>query len=118
MEKKWVTVMGSFVADLAFRTGRIPAWGETLMGQSFKLGPGGKGSNQAVAAARAGGRVSFISKLGQDPFGEMARNLYKTESIGANSSSRQRAPPEQPRSSSMLRKAKTPSLLFPAPALN
>src|ERR1039458_3124323 len=81
MAKKWVTVMGSFVADLAFRTGRIPAWGETLMGQSFKLGPGGKGSNQAVAAARAGGRVSFISKLGPDPFGDMARNLYKTEGI-------------------------------------
>jgi len=81
MAEKWVTVMGSFVADLAFRTGRIPAWGETLMGQSFQLGPGGKGSNQAVAAARAGGRVSFISKLGQDPFGEMARNLYKTEGI-------------------------------------
>ncbi|MGD0294582.1 MAG: ribokinase [Terracidiphilus sp.] len=81
MAKTWVTVMGSFVADLAFRTGRIPAWGETLMGQSFKLGPGGKGSNQAVAAARVGGRVSFISKLGPDPFGEMARNLYKTEGI-------------------------------------
>ena len=80
-EKKWVTVMGSFVADLAFRTGRIPVWGETLMGNEFKLGPGGKGSNQAVAAARAGGRVSFISKLGPDPFGEMARNLYKTEGI-------------------------------------
>jgi ribokinase len=73
--------MGSFVADLAFRTGRIPAWGETLMGQSFKLGPGGKGSNQAVAAARAGGRVSFISKLGQDAFGEMARNMYQAEGI-------------------------------------
>lgn len=81
MEKKWVTVMGSFVADLAFRTGRIPAWGETLMGDSFKLGPGGKGSNQAVAAARAGGRVSFISKLGPDPFGDMARALYKSEGI-------------------------------------
>jgi len=81
MEKKWVTVMGSFVADLAFRTGRIPAWGETLLGQSFQLGPGGKGSNQAVAAARAGGRVSFISKLGQDAFGDMARNMYKTEGI-------------------------------------
>jgi hypothetical protein len=39
--KKWVTVMGSFVADLAFRTDRVPAWGEALMGQSFKLGPGG-----------------------------------------------------------------------------
>lgn len=78
---KWITVMGSFVADLAFRTPRIPAWGETLMGPSFKLGPGGKGSNQAVAAARAGGKVSFISKLGPDPFGEMARDLYKTEGI-------------------------------------
>jgi len=55
MAKKWVTVMGSFVADLAFRTSRIPAWGETLMGKSFMLGPGGKGSNQAVAAARAEG---------------------------------------------------------------
>jgi len=81
MEKTWVTVMGSFVADLAFRTSRIPAWGETLMGESFKLGPGGKGSNQAVAAARAGGRVSFISKLGPDPFGDMARALYETEGI-------------------------------------
>jgi ribokinase len=69
------------VADLAFRTDRVPAWGETLMGKSFKLGPGGKGSNQAVAAARAGGRVSFISKLGPDPFGDMARNLYETEGI-------------------------------------
>jgi ribokinase len=81
MAKKWVTVLGSFVADLAFRTGRIPAWGETLLGQSFKLGPGGKGSNQAVAAARAGGRVSFISKLGQDAFGDLARNMYKAEGI-------------------------------------
>lgn len=73
--------MGSFVADLAFRTDRVPAWGETLMGQSFKLGPGGKGSNQAVAAARAGGRVNFISKLGPDPFGDMARQLYAAEGI-------------------------------------
>jgi ribokinase len=81
MEKKWVTVMGSFVADLTFRAGRIPVWGETLMGSEFKIGPGGKGSNQAVAAARAGGRVSFISKLGPDAFGDMARALYKSEGI-------------------------------------
>jgi ribokinase len=81
MPNKWVTVMGSFVADLAFRTDRVPAWGETLMGPSFQLGPGGKGSNQAVAAARAGGKVSFISKLGPDPFGDMARNLYAKEGI-------------------------------------
>ena len=43
--------------------------------------PGGKGSNQAVAAARLGGRVSFISKLGRDPFGDLARATYKTEGI-------------------------------------
>ncbi len=49
--------------------------------QSFQLGPGGKGSNQAVAAARAGANVSFISKLGSDPFGEMARTLYREERI-------------------------------------
>src|SRR6202046_686237 len=79
--KKWVTVLGSFVAGLASRTERIPAWGETLMGQSFQLGPGGKGSNQAVAAARAGGRVSFISKLGRDPFGDLARKTYAQEGI-------------------------------------
>lgn len=81
MPAKWITVMGSYVADLAFRSERLPAWGETLMGASFQLGPGGKGSNQAVAAARAGARVSFISKLGNDPFGDMARRLYEEEGI-------------------------------------
>jgi ribokinase len=80
-----VTVMGSFVADLAFRIDRLPTWGETRMGQYFKLGPGGKGSNQAVAAARAGApgssKVAFISKLGPDAFGEIARTLYRDEGI-------------------------------------
>src|ERR1700720_612501 len=76
-----LTVMGSFVADLAFRTPHLPAWGETVMGSEFRLGPGGKGSNQAVAAARLGGKVTFISKLGRDPFGEMARRTYLEEGI-------------------------------------
>jgi ribokinase len=76
-----VTVLGSYVADLAFRIDRLPGWGETRMGQSFQLGPGGKGSNQAVAAARAGAHVTFISKLGPDAFGEIARNLYLQEGI-------------------------------------
>ena len=67
-----VLVMGSFVADLAFRAVRLPAWGETLMGDSFALGPGGKGSNQAVAAARAGAKVRLMSKLGDDAFGRIA----------------------------------------------
>ena len=81
MPIKSVVVMGSYVADLAFRTPKLPAWGETVMGLGFKLGPGGKGSNQAVAAARAGANVSFISKLGRDPFGDLARTTYREESI-------------------------------------
>lgn len=81
MPNKSVIVMGSYVADLAFRVDRLPTWGETRMGQSFQLGPGGKGSNQAVAAARAGAHVHFISKLGPDPFGELARTLYRNEGI-------------------------------------
>jgi ribokinase len=79
--QKWITVMGSFVADLAFRAKRLPGWGETLLGSDFKLGPGGKGSNQAVAAARLGARVSFISQLGRDAFGDLARDTYKAEGI-------------------------------------
>jgi ribokinase len=73
--------MGSYVADVAFRTEKLPAWGETYMGTGFKLGPGGKGSNQAVAAARAGAKVSFISKLGRDAFGDLARKTYREEGI-------------------------------------
>ena len=81
---KYVLVAGSFVADLAFRTSRLPAWGETLMGESFALGPGGKGSNQAVAAARAGAPVRFLSKVGQDAFGELARKTWKANGIDAS----------------------------------
>jgi ribokinase len=81
MANNRVTIMGSYVADVAFRIDRLPTWGETRMGQSFQLGPGGKGSNQAVAAARAGANVSFITKLGPDPFGDIARTLYRQEGI-------------------------------------
>ena len=83
MGKGNVVVMGSYVADVAFRTEKLPQWGETYMGSEFKLGPGGKGSNQAVAAARAGAQVSFISKLGRDAFGDMARGMYRREGIDA-----------------------------------
>jgi ribokinase len=81
---KPVLVMGSFVADAAFRAARLPAWGETLMGSAFALGPGGKGSNQAVAAARAGAKVKFLSKLGDDAFGELARATWKADGIDAS----------------------------------
>jgi ribokinase len=81
MGKGYVVVMGSYVADLAFRTEKLPAWGETHMGTGFKLGPGGKGSNQAIAAARGGAKVSFISKLGHDAFGDLARKTYREEGV-------------------------------------
>ena len=76
-----VAILGIFVADLAFRAGRQPAMGETIMGADFKMGPGGKGSNQAVAAARAGANVTFISRLGRDAFGEIALATWKAEKI-------------------------------------
>ncbi len=67
-----VVILGVFVADTAYRAARAPRMGETIMGESFKLGPGGKGSNQAVAAARAGADTHFITRLGRDTFAEMA----------------------------------------------
>ena len=67
-----IVVLGVFVADTAYRAERPPKMGETILGNSFALGPGGKGSNQAVAAAMAGGSVHMLTKLGQDPFADMA----------------------------------------------
>jgi ribokinase len=83
MTKRNITIMGVFVADVAFRTGRMPRPGETVIGNSVVIGPGGKGSNQAVAAARLDGKVSFIAKVGRDAFGDMARRLYREEGIDA-----------------------------------
>ena len=67
-----VVILGVFVADTAYRATRAPRIGETIMGDSFALGPGGKGSNQAVAAAMAGADTHIITRLGQDPFADMA----------------------------------------------
>ncbi len=79
--KRGVAILGIFVADLAFRAARPPEMGETILGSGFKMGPGGKGSNQAVAAARAGAQVSFISRLGKDAFGDIALATWKAEGI-------------------------------------
>jgi ribokinase len=71
-----IVILGVFVADTAYRADRQPKMGETILGHSFALGPGGKGSNQAVAAAMAGGEVHFVSRLGRDPFADMARATW------------------------------------------
>lgn len=76
-----IVILGVFVADTAYRADRMPRMGETILGNSFALGPGGKGSNQAVAAARAGGDVHFISKLGRDPFADMALDTWKVAGV-------------------------------------
>lgn len=78
---KPVVVLGIFCADAAYRADRLPHMGETILGHSFALGPGGKGSNQAVAAARAGGQVHMITRLGDDAFAQMARDLWATAGI-------------------------------------
>lgn len=80
-DRKGVAILGIFVADLAFRAGRMPGIGETIAGSGFKMGPGGKGSNQAVAAARVGAPVTFISKIGRDEFGANALATWKKEGI-------------------------------------
>jgi ribokinase len=79
--RRGVAILGIFVADLAFRAGRLPGIGETIAGSGFKMGPGGKGSNQAVAAARVGAKVDFISKIGRDEFGANALATWKKEGI-------------------------------------
>ncbi|MFB9261868.1 ribokinase [Bradyrhizobium erythrophlei] len=81
MSKNGVAVLGVFVVDLAFRAGNLPAIGETIAGSGFAMGPGGKGSNQAVAAARAGASVTFISRIGSDAFGELALKTWEAEGI-------------------------------------
>lgn len=67
-----VVILGIFVADTAYRAERQPRMGETILGKSFVLGPGGKGSNQSVAAAMAGAETHFITRLGRDAFADIA----------------------------------------------
>ncbi len=73
---KPIVILGIFVADTAYRAERQPKMGETILGTSFVLGPGGKGSNQSVAAAMAGGKTHFITRLGKDAFAEIARSTW------------------------------------------
>ncbi len=76
-----ICVFGIFVADICFFADSIPVAGQTILGDKYIIGPGGKGSNQAIAAARAGGEVSFISKVGKDNYADLAISLYKDTGI-------------------------------------
>ena len=76
-----ISVLGIFVADISFSGQKIPAIGETILGSKYNIGPGGKGCNQAIAVARLGGKVSFISKIGKDNYGELALDTLKKNNI-------------------------------------
>ena len=80
-----ICVFGVFVADLCFFADKIPIKGETVLGKNHIVGPGGKGSNQAIAASRLGGNVNFITKIGDDQNAKMALKLY--EEAGINTAS-------------------------------
>lgn len=76
-----IVILGIFVADTAYRADRMPKMGETILGRTFALGPGGKGSNQSVAAAMAGGETHFITRLGRDDFAAIARSTWEKAGV-------------------------------------
>ncbi len=84
MKVKKIIVLGSCNTDMVIRTDRLPVPGETIIGGEFMMTPGGKGANQAVAASRLGGNVTFITKIGNDIFGKQAVELYERENINTD----------------------------------
>ncbi|MGZ5488687.1 MAG: ribokinase [Candidatus Aminicenantales bacterium] len=80
---KRILVIGSSNTDMVIRVPRIPRPGETILGGTFTMAAGGKGANQAVAAARAGGRVTFVARVGDDVFGERALANFATDGLDA-----------------------------------
>ncbi|HEX5168879.1 MAG TPA: ribokinase [Cyclobacteriaceae bacterium] len=79
-----ILVIGSSNTDMVIQTRHLPAPGETVLGGSFFMNPGGKGANQAVASARLGGQVIFITKVGNDIFGKQALEQFRREGISVN----------------------------------
>ena len=78
---KKITVIGSSNTDMVIKSSKLPAPGETILGGNFLMNPGGKGANQAVAAVRLGGDITFITKTGNDIFGKQAVKLFEKEGI-------------------------------------
>ena len=78
---KRIIVIGSSNTDMVIKTEKLPAPGETILGGKFLMNPGGKGANQAVAASRLGGKITFITKRGNDLFGNQAVGLLMREGV-------------------------------------
>lgn len=81
MSSSKIVVIGSSNTDMVIYSDRIPSPGETIIGGTFKMNPGGKGANQAVAAARLGGAVNFVSSIGEDIFGKESLNNFEEAGI-------------------------------------
>ena len=79
-----IAVVGSYGVGLSMRMRRVPGAGETLTGDSFEEGPGGKGSNQAIGAARLGADVTLLTAVGNDEYGRSAQELWKNEGVDAS----------------------------------
>ena len=79
-----IVVIGSCNTDMVVKANRLPVPGETILGGTFYMNPGGKGANQAIAAARLGAEVTFISKIGYDLFGLQALEIYRSEKINTD----------------------------------
>lgn len=82
--KPRIVVVGSSNTDMIIRLNRLPRPGETLLGGEFSMAAGGKGANQAVAAARAGGHVTFIARVGKDVFGDRALEGFRRDGIAVD----------------------------------
>jgi len=79
-----ILVAGSSNTDMVIQTSHFPKPGETVMGSKFFMNPGGKGANQAVAAARLGGSVTFLAKTGNDLFGKQSQEMLQNEGINTS----------------------------------
>jgi len=84
MNSKRIVVIGSSNTDMVVKSDRLPVPGETVLGGAFMMNPGGKGANQAVAVARLGGNVTFISKTGNDLFGKQSVEMFDEENINTD----------------------------------
>jgi ribokinase len=80
-----IAVVGSYATGLTMKVKRLPSTGETVLGTGYRVDYGGKGSNQAVGCARLGACVSFVAKIGNDSFADMAMRLYREEGIDTTS---------------------------------
>lgn len=93
MKQKSIVVVGSSNTDMIIKLARIPRPGETVLGGEFFSAAGGKGANQAVGAARAGGKVTFVARVGDDIFGDQAVAGFRKDCINVDCVFRDRAAP-------------------------